>query len=95
MESVEIMDSSGKSSKYLRSLESVSQKMRTRTIQATAICEYCGKRLEAQNESGDNVDGNRMVLEIDGSRKRACRRCTDGLSADPEELDFRMPEGIG
>jgi len=69
--------------------------MRTRTIQATAICEYCGKRLEAQNEFGENVDGNRMVLEIDGSRKRVCRRCADRLSAVPKRLDFRMSRGIG
>jgi hypothetical protein len=43
-------------------------------------CDYCGKVLVVQDEQGNNADGNRVVLEVDGSQKRACRSCADRLS---------------
>ncbi len=58
-----------------------------------ARCEYCGKRLRVQNEDGENVDGNRVVLEIDGSRRRACRRCADSLSMKPKGVGFQKNGG--
>ncbi|MGP8057942.1 MAG: hypothetical protein ACLP9K_10130 [Nitrososphaerales archaeon] len=59
--------------------------MKTRTAQLTAMaarCGYCGKKLVVQHERGENADGNIVVLETDGSRKRACRGCADRLSMD-------------
>jgi ribosome-binding protein aMBF1 (putative translation factor) len=55
--------------------------MATRTTQMADRCAYCGKRLVVQNELGENADGNRVVIEVDGSRKRACRSCADMLSS--------------
>ncbi|HUK80135.1 MAG TPA: hypothetical protein VLU91_05680 [Nitrososphaerales archaeon] len=54
-----------------------------------AICEYCGKRIEVQGREGENIDGNRVVLEVDGSRRRACRRCADSLSKNPDGVGFQ------
>ncbi len=45
-----------------------------------ARCEYCGKKLVVQDEFGANADGNRVVLEIDGTQKRACRSCAERMS---------------
>jgi len=55
--------------------------MAARTTQLVDRCGYCGKRLVVQNELGENADGNRVVIEVDGSRKRACRSCAEILSA--------------
>lgn len=57
--------------------------MGTRTASLRARCEYCGKRLVVQDAQGGNADGNRVVLEVDGSQKRACRGCADRLSMNP------------
>jgi hypothetical protein len=54
--------------------------MATRATQLAARCEYCGKRLVVQGRNGKSADGNRVVLEVDGTRKRACRSCADMLS---------------
>jgi len=61
----------------------------TRTIQVMAKCDYCGKKIVVQNEDGENVDGNRMVLEIDGSRRRVCRRCSNNLPLNPKGVGFQ------
>jgi len=58
-----------------------------------ARCEYCGKRLVVQGKDGENLDGNRVVLEIDGSRRRACRRCADSLSTNPDGVGLQKAEG--
>ncbi|HYB75390.1 MAG TPA: hypothetical protein VEC08_00375 [Nitrososphaerales archaeon] len=63
--------------------------MAARTIREMDRCEYCGKRLEVQSRDGENVDGNRVVLEIDGSRRRACRSCADSLSTNPTEVGLQ------
>ncbi len=46
-------------------------------------CDYCGKVLMVQDELGKNADGNRMVLEANGSQKRACKNCADKLQNLP------------
>ena len=66
--------------------------MGTRMAELRARCEYCGKRLVVQGERGGSADGNRMVLEVDGSQKRACRNCADRLSVG---LSDRMPQSQG
>jgi len=67
--------------------------MRAGTAQSIARCEYCGKKLNVQDEQGANADGNRVVLEIDGSRKRACRICADKLSTNPKGIGFQSATG--
>ena len=66
--------------------------MGTRMAELRARCEYCGKRLVVQGERGGSADGNIVVLEADGSRKRACRDCTDRLSMG---LFDRIPQSQG
>jgi hypothetical protein len=66
--------------------------MGTKTAELRARCEYCGKRLVVQDERGENADGNRVVLEVDGSQKRACRSCADRLSMG---LPDSMPQSQG
>jgi len=80
---VEIPESSWKAGIYSDSPDRVEAGMGTRTSESKARCEYCGKRLVVQDEQGGNADGNRVVLEVDGSQKRACRSCADRLSAGP------------
>jgi len=57
--------------------------MKTRTTHAVPKCEYCGKKLLVQDVHGENADGNRVVLEVDGTRKRACRSCAERLATSP------------
>ena len=54
--------------------------MSARTAASVPKCEYCGKKLVVQDEHGGG-DGNRVVLEVDGSQKRACKSCADRLSS--------------
>jgi hypothetical protein len=63
--------------------------METRTVELRTRCDYCDKRLVVQDKQGGSADGNRVVLEVDGSRKRACRSCADRLSMD---LSDRVPQ---
>lgn len=58
--------------------------MKAKVTQVADRCEYCGKKLVVQDKNGQNADGNRVVLEVDGSRKRACRSCADRLSMTPQ-----------
>jgi|GEM_PF-2054288 ribosome-binding protein aMBF1 (putative translation factor) len=53
------------------------------TPESKPKCEYCGKILMVQDEEGRNADGNKVVLETDGSQKRACKNCADRLSQQP------------
>jgi hypothetical protein len=54
-----------------------------------ARCDYCGKSLQVQSKDGENLDGNRVVLEVDGSRRRACRPCADSLSMNPKGVGIQ------
>ena len=63
-----------------------------KTTESKTRCEYCGKKLVVQDEQGRNADGNRVVLEVDGSQKRACRSCADRLSMG---LSPGVPEDEG
>ena len=80
IESVEILETSRKSTIYFRGKSGVGTGMTTRAAQLVAKCEYCGKRLVMQDKNGESVDGNRIVLEADGSRRRACKSCAEELS---------------
>ena len=66
--------------------------MEARTVELRTRCDYCGKRLVVQDRQGESADGNRVVLEVDGSRKRACRSCADRLSMG---LSDRLPQSRG
>jgi len=88
-----ITEPSRKSGKHLKGSGAAGPRVRTRAIHLMAWCEYCGKKLNVQDEYGENLDGNRMVLEIDGSRKRACRRCADRLEMNPDGLGFQESSG--
>lgn len=47
-------------------------------------CEYCGKRLV-------RMDGNRTVLEVNGSYRRACKGCAEELT---QRLVITTPRGM-
>ena len=88
----EILESSWKASIYSEGSDCIGKGLGTRTTELRARCEYCGKRLVVQDEQGENADGNRVVLEVDGSQKKACRSCADRLSTG---LSDRMPQSEG
>ena len=49
--------------------------MRIRATSLVGKCEYCGKRLVI-------VDGNRIVPEVNGFYRRACKGCAEELTRD-------------
>jgi len=59
------------------------------TPESKPKCEYCGKTLMVQDEQGGKADGNRVVLETDGSQKRACKNCADRLSSQQPTLNSK------
>ena len=81
----EIPESSWKAGKYSEGSGYIDRGMGARTVESRTKCDYCGKRLVVQDRQGGNADGNRVVLEVDGSQKRACRSCAERLSMGPSE----------